>query len=189
LVTLFDILDAPEMRLKKTDIIHLALSVFLVITAITIASLTIGRDIYYGSRDEGLLSFAIVNLAGYLFFLFMPVELAFIYYLPGDINIWALNIVALGTAMVSQTIDYMIGYIFSTRIIDHLIGRHRYEKAEDKIRKYGNITILVFNLTPLSSPVISLAAGMLKHPKKDAIIYTLAGLILKYLALTLIFGL
>jgi membrane protein DedA with SNARE-associated domain len=117
----------------------------------------------------------------------MPVELAFIYYLKGDINVWILNAVALGTAIVSQTIDYLIGYIFSTKIIDHLIGRRRYEKAEDKIRKYGNITILLFNLTPLSSPVISLAAGMLKHRKKDAIIFTLAGLILKYLVLTLIF--
>lgn len=176
------------MRLKKADILQFIVPVFLVITAITIASLTIGRDIYYGSRNEGLLSFAIVNFSGYLFFLFMPVELAFIYYLTSDINIWALHAVTLATAMASQTIDYLIGYLFSTKIIDRLIGRHRYEKAEDKIRKYGNITIFVFNVTPLSSPVISLAAGMLKHRKMDAFAVTLSGLILKYLILTLIFA-
>ncbi|MCJ7446685.1 MAG: VTT domain-containing protein [Bacteroidales bacterium] len=176
------------MRLKKADIVRLVISGLLVITAITIASLTIGRDIYYGSSNEGLLSFAIVNFSGYLFFLFMPVELAFIYYLIGDLNIWSLNAVALGTAMVSQTIDYLIGYMFSTKIIDHLIGRHRYEKAEQKIRKYGNIVIFLFNVTPLSSPVISLAAGMLKHRVKDAIIFTFFGLLLKYIILTLIFG-
>lgn len=176
------------MRLKKADIVRLVLSTLFVIIAIVIASLTIGRDIYYGSRDEGLLSFAIVNLSGYLFFLFMPVELAFIYYLTSDINIWALLAVTLSTAMVSQTIDYLIGYIFSTKIIDNLIGRSRYEKAEGKIRKYGNFTILFFNLTPLSSPVISLSAGMLKLHKKDAIVFTLIGLILKYLILTLIFA-
>ncbi|MFZ0282846.1 MAG: VTT domain-containing protein [Bacteroidales bacterium] len=176
------------MRLKKADIVRLVLSTLFVIIAITIASLTIGRDIYYGSRDEGLLSFAIVNLSGYLFFLFMPVELAFIYYLTSDINIWALLAVTLSTAMVSQTIDYLIGYIFSTKIIDNLIGRSRYEKAEVKIRKYGNFTIFFFNLTPLSSPVISLSAGMLKLHKRDAIVFTLSGLILKYLILTLIFA-
>ncbi len=176
------------MRLKKADILRLVLSALFVIIAITIASLTIGRDIYYGSRDEGLLSFAIVNLSGYLFFLFMPVEIAFIYYLSSDINFWALLAVTLSTAMVSQTIDYLIGYIFSTKIIDNLIGRSRYEKAESKIRKYGNFTIFFFNLTPLSSPVISLSAGMLKHHKKDAIVFTLIGLILKYLILTLIFA-
>ena len=157
------------------------------IAAIVIATLTVGRDIYYGSRDEGLLSFAIVNFSGYLFFLFLPVEVAFIYYLPGDINIWALNAVAIGTGMVSQIIDYLIGYMFSTNIIDRLIGRHRYEKAEEKIRKYGNIVIFLFNVTPLSSPVISLAAGMLKHRIKDAIIFTFSGLLVKYIILSLIF--
>jgi len=157
------------------------------IAAITIASLTVGRDIYYGSRDEGLLSFAIVNFSGYLFFLFLPVEVAFIYYLTSDINIWVLNAVAIGTAMVSQVIDFLIGYILSTNIIDRLIGRHRYEKAEERIRKYGNIVIFLFNLTPLSSPVISLAAGILKHRIKDAFIYTFSGLVLKYIILTLIF--
>lgn len=175
------------MRLKKADIVRLVLSALFVIIAITIASLTIGRDIYYGSRDEGILSFAIVNLSGYLFFLFMPVELAFIYYLSSDINVWALLAVTLGTAMFSQTIDYLIGFMFSTKIIDRLIGRKRYEKAEEKIRKYGNFTIFFFNLTPLSSPVISLSAGILKYHKKDAIVFTLIGLILKYLFLILIF--
>jgi membrane protein DedA with SNARE-associated domain len=176
------------MRFKKTDVLRVVITVLLVLTAISIASLTIGKDIYYGSRDQGLLSFAIINFSGYLFFLLMPVELAFIFYLTGDINIWVLHAVAISTAMVSQAIDYFTGYMFSTKIINRLIGRRRYEKAEDKIRKYGNIAIFLFNLTPLSSPVISLAAGMLNHRIKDAILYTLSGLVLKYLILTLIFN-
>lgn len=176
------------MHWGKAKIIQVSIAVLLAIAAITIASLTVGRDIYYGSRDEGLLSFAIVNLSGYLFFLFMPVEIAFIYYLTGEINVWALNAVAIGTALISQTIDYLIGFLLSTRIIDQLIGRRRYEKAEDKIRRYGNIVIFFFNVTPLSSPVISLAAGMLKHRVKDAAIFTFAGLLLKYIILTLVFG-
>ena len=135
-----------EMIKKKRKVtIRYCLAILFVIAAIVIASLTIGRDIYYGSRDEGLLSFAIVNAAGYLFFLFMPVEIAFIYYLQGDINIIALNAVALGTALFSQVIDYSIGVLLSDKIIDTFIGRHRYEKAEDRLRKYGNIAIFVFN--------------------------------------------
>jgi membrane protein DedA with SNARE-associated domain len=176
------------MRLRKGDIVQLIVAVILAATAITIASLTIGRDIYYNTPSEGLLSFAIVNFSGYLFFLFMPVEIAFIYYLKGDINLWLLNAVALVTALASQIIDYLIGYSLSSKIIDRLIGRRRYEKAEDKIRNYGNIVIFLFNVTPLSSPVISLAAGMLKHRKRDALIFSLSGLVVKYLLLTLIFG-
>ncbi|MFZ0472861.1 MAG: VTT domain-containing protein [Bacteroidales bacterium] len=175
------------IKKKHKITIQFYLAFLFAVAAIVIASLTIGRDIYYGSRDEGLLSFAIVNAAGYLFFLFMPVEIAFIYYLQGDINILALNAVALGTALFSQAIDYSIGVLLSDKIIDSFIGRHRYEKAEDRLRKYGNIAIFVFNALPLSSPVISLAAGMLRHKVRDAVIFTVAGLALKYLLLTLIF--
>jgi membrane protein DedA with SNARE-associated domain len=176
------------MRLKKADITRWVIGFLLVAAAATIASLTVGRDIYYGSRENGLWSFAIVNACGYLFFLFMPVEIAFLYYLVGEVNVWALNAIALSTALFSQSIDYAIGYLLSDRIIDRIIGRRRYEKAEDRLRKYGNIAILVFNAMPLSSPVISLAAGMLRHRILDAVLWTVAGLVIKYLALTLIFG-
>jgi membrane protein DedA with SNARE-associated domain len=174
-------------RKSHAEIIRIVIATLLAIAAIIIASLTVGRDIYYGSRDNGLLSFAIVNASGYLFFLFMPVEIAFIYYLNGTISIIALNAVAIGTALFSQSIDYTIGYLMSNKIIDKFIGRHRYEKAEDKIIKYGNLTIFVFNALPLSSPVITLAAGMLRYRIRDAVIFTFAGLIVKYVALTLIF--
>lgn len=177
-----------RIQWSKAQIGRLVIFMLLAAAAITIASLTIGRDIYQGTAGKGLTSFAIVNLAGYLFFLFMPVELAFIYYLQSDVNVWTLNGIAIGTAMISQTIDYLIGYSFSTNIINRLIGRRRYLKAESRIRKYGNIIILFFNLLPLSSPVISLSAGMLKHRIKDAVIYTVAGLVLKYLLLTIIFS-
>ncbi|MEZ4996995.1 MAG: VTT domain-containing protein [Bacteroidales bacterium] len=175
------------MKFTRRKIASIALASLLVIAAVTIASLTVGRDIYYGSRDNGLLSFAIVNAAGYLFFLFMPVEVAFVYYLQGEINFVALNAVAICTALFSQSIDYLIGFSVSNKIIDKLIGRRRYEKAETNIRKYGNLTIFVFNALPLSSPVISLAAGMMRHRMPDTAICTVLGLLVKYTAITLIF--
>ncbi|MGV8091731.1 MAG: DedA family protein [Mangrovibacterium sp.] len=174
------------MNLTRPNIIRLIIFVLLAAVAVIIASLTIGREIY-GNKEHTLLSFAIINFAGYLFFLVMPVELAFIYYLNTDLNIFLLNVVAVGTGIFSQAIDYYIGRSFSTRIIDRLIGRHRYEKAESEIRKYGNIAIFVFNLFPLSSEVILLAAGMLKHRVREAFLYSFAGLLLKYLLLTAIF--
>jgi len=164
-----------------------AIPVSLVITTVVIASLTVGRDIYYGNREGGLLSFAIISLVGYLFFfLFVPVEPAFIYYLTGNLNVWELNVVAIITTLISLTADYVFGLMLSTRIIDSLIGRKRYEDAQHKIKKYGNMVILVFSFLPLSSPLISLAAGMLKYRKRDTLIYTFIGVVLKYLSLTLL---
>lgn len=176
------------MLLQRINIRQLVIVVLLVAITTAIASLTIGRDIYNGFAGHGVLSFAIVSLAGYLFFLFfVPVEIAYIYYLNTGENFLLLYLVVLITALISQSINYLIGYSVSAKIIDQLIGRRRYLKAEQEIRKYGNIAIFVFNFLPLPSPVISLAAGMLKHRIKDAFIYSFLGLALKYAILTLIF--
>lgn len=176
------IIKTTHIDFKKIFILGL-----LIILMTIIGSLTIGRDIYENNQGS-ILSFAIVNFTGYLFvFLFMPVELAFIFYLRSGYDQLTLNLVAISTAFASESVDYLIGYFFSARIIDRLIGRHRYEKAEDEIRKYGNWAILVSNTLPLSSPVISLAAGMLKYRVKDVVMYSFVGIVLRYVILTLIF--
>ncbi|MDP2335241.1 MAG: VTT domain-containing protein [Bacteroidota bacterium] len=174
------------MKQSHIDFKRVIIVLFFATIAVAIASLTIGRDIYE-NKGMTVLSFAIVNFSGYLFFLFMPVELAFIFYLKTGYDPWILNLIALGTAVLSQSVDYLIGYFLSSGVIDRLIGRSRHKKAEAEIRKYGNLTLLVFNLFPLSSPVIALAAGMLKYRIKDVLLYSIAGLVLKYLVLTLIF--
>lgn len=175
-------------RRSRIDIRKIIIYVLLVVLMTVIASLTIGKDIYQ-YNEYGVLSFAIVNFAGYLFFfLLMPMEVAFILYLRSGYDPWMLNLVAVTSAMSAQTVDYIIGYFFSTGIIDNLIGHRRYQKAEAEIRKYGNLALFLSNLLPLSSPVISLAAGMLKYRVKEAFLFSLCGMILRYLLLTLIFA-
>ncbi len=173
---------------KAFDYKRLFVIISLVALTTAVASLTVGRDIYE-NNSQGIMSFAIINFFGYLFFfLLMPVELAFIYYLRSGYDPLVLNLVAVSTAFVSESIDYVIGYFFSTGIIEKLIGRHKYEKAEEEIRKYGNWALLVSNILPLSSPVISLAAGMLKYRIREAVFFSFGGIVLRYLLLTFIFG-
>ncbi|WP_163716529.1 DedA family protein [Mangrovibacterium lignilyticum] len=174
------------MNVGKVHIKRIIVVVFCAAIAITIASATIGREIY-GVTKVSLISFAIINFSGYLFFLVMPVELAFIYYLHAHLGIFLLNVVAISTGIGAQLVDYYIGRSLSTRFIDKLVGRRRYEKAEDEIRRYGNIAIFLFNLLPLSSPIILLAAGMLKHPLRQAVFYSLMGLVVKYLLMSILF--
>ena len=175
------------MNQTRIDIKRLFIVLFFATIAVVIASVTIGQDIYQ-SGEKSVLTFAIVNFTGYLVvFLFMPVELAFIVYLRSGYDPMILNLVAIATAFASQVVDYLIGYFLSAGIIDRMIGRKRYEKAEDEIRKYGNWALLVTNILPLSSPITSLAAGMLKYRVKESVFYSLIGIVLRYFILTLIF--
>ena len=170
------------MTRRRTRIILILITTCI---AILIVSSTLGRELYEG-RGQSLASFGLVHFSGYLFFLLMPVELAYIYYLS-FFSEWEMLVVALSTATAAQIIDYYIGLSMSTAIINNLVGEKRVLNAEKHILKYGSLTILIFNLFPLSSSVISVAAGMLKFRFKVFIIYSSVGLIVKYLVLTLIF--
>jgi membrane protein DedA with SNARE-associated domain len=167
---------------KRTKIM---IAVLTAIVAILLISFTVGREIYEG-KSESLTSFTLVHFAGYLFFLLMPVEMAFVYYLSFYSEMELIGI-ALGTAFAAQVIDYLIGYLFSYKSIHFMVGEKRIANAENYIQKYGNLTIFLFNLLPLSSPVIALVAGMLKYSFKDLAIYSVLGLALKYAILALIF--
>lgn len=171
-----------KKRINLKKILYVAIPV---IVAILLFSVTIGHEIYEG-KTQTLQSFALVHFSGYLFFLLMPVEMAFVYYLSYYEEAKLIG-VALITAISAQIIDYVIGLSFSSRFIRHFVGEKRIKKAEKQIRQYGNLTIFIFNLFPLSSPVIALVAGMLKLRFRDLLLYSLTGLLLKYVALTLIF--
>ncbi len=175
-------------QLKAKEKANITKILFIVITtgiAIVLISFTVGRELYEG-RSHNLFSFGLIHFSGYLFFLLMPVEMAFIYYLSwfGEIQLIS---VAVATAVVAQIIDYVIGLLVSSKKILSFMSRKRILKAEKYIRKYGNLTIFLFNLLPLSSPVIALVAGMLRLKFKDLMLYSITGLFIKYLILSLIF--
>ena len=154
---------------------------FASVIAICLFSFTIGRELYAG-KTESIFSFGLIHFSGYLFFLLMPVELAFIYYLPYYSG-FDLVAAAMGTAIVAQCIDYVIGRLLRPTKIIELMGEKRIAKAERKIEKFGMLTIFVFNLFPLSSPVIALAAGMLRYDFRRFILVSTCGLLLKYLVI------
>jgi len=172
-----------EKRIKLSKALVILITSLI---AIVIISLTIGKELYEG-RTQSIFSFGLIHFSGYLFFLLMPVEMAFVYYLTYYKEI-ELIAVAMVTAVTAQVIDYLIGYSFSTKFIYNIVGGKRINRAEKYIKRYGNLTIFVFNVTPLSSPVIALVAGMIKYRFRDLMIYSIGGLLIKYIVLSLLFA-
>ena len=171
-------------HINKKSIITAAVTLAIIIA---ILSLTIGKDILAG-KQPGLQSFAIIHFAGYLFFLLMPVEALVPYYVSQGHSSFSLVVIAVVTAMLAQIIDYGIGFLFSEKVVDGLISEKRYKKAQKTIEKYGSIAILLFNLLPLSSPILVAAAGMVKLRLRIVLLYSLIGLVIKYAAIIYFFG-
>jgi membrane protein DedA with SNARE-associated domain len=165
--------------------IRIVLFVITSAIAILIVSFTLGREWYEG-KNQSIVSFALIHFSGYLFFLLMPVEVAYIYYLS-YFSALEMFSVAIVTAFAAQLIDYFIGLSVSSAIVNTLVGEGRIKKAEKHILKYGNLTIFIFNVLPLSSSIIAVAAGMIKYRFNGFIIYSVTGLVVKYVLLSFVF--
>ena len=171
----------------KKHIVRVALALPAIIT-IAFVSYWLGQEIVEG-RSPSLWSFALIHFAGYLFFLLMPVEaLVPIYQLEGHAGA-TLIIIAVSTAIAGEVIDYCIGRAVSHRVIHNMIGEMLYDRFKGSIEKWGGWAILFFNLFPLSSSVLSLVAGMMRYSARRALLYSLAGLTLKYFTIVYLFDL
>ena len=182
------VLKKTNKKTQKKVISNLRLIVFILglLVGVYLISFVIGGAIF-GDYKPSLLSFVLVHFAGYLFFILSPVELFFLYLISLDYNPFSLIFLAIITAMLAQLIDYTIGYFISHTFIVDIIGEKRYEKSRKRIDKYGNLTIFLFNLLPLSSPIIALVAGMLRYKLKSVLFYSFVGLLIKYVVISLIF--
>jgi membrane protein DedA with SNARE-associated domain len=166
---------------------RLVVGLVLLVLAASVASLTVGRDLFAG-RTPDLGSFALVNFAGYLFFIVLPVEILVPWYLAaGHAGHWV-ALLAVGTAVAAQLADYGIGRLVSGGVIEHLISRERIERARAKIDRYGGWTIFLFNLLPLSSPTMAAAAGVVRFGPLRALAWSTSGLVIKYATMVWLFG-
>ncbi len=159
-----------------------SIGIFLIILAL---SLSIG-DTLIDQRKPTIESFAFLHTLGYQFYLLIPVELLFLYYISEGHNAIFLTILAIGTAIISQMIDYLIGLLASKKIINNYIGINRYEKIKRNLGgRYKDLIIFFFNLTFLSSPIIAAMAGIMRIKTKEFLLYSFLGLTTKYIILAI----
>jgi membrane protein YqaA with SNARE-associated domain len=167
-----------RVRIRKPQLstIMTALGILL---AVVLLSSTIGRQIISG-KEPSLVSFAVINFGGYLFFLLMPVEALVPYYVAEGYNSLLIGAVALATAMLAQSIDYLTGYFLPDQSIENLLGTAKYRRFRSIVERYGKTIILIFNLFPLSSPVVVLIAGLEQYGLRVTMRYCFWGLLIKY---------
>lgn len=144
------------------------------------------RGVLVGGEEATLSMFAMVHFSGYLFFIISPVEILYVHMLGEPYASGLLFVVAVITALTAQAVDYGIGYSVSSAVITNIIGEKKYHRHLKWIHNYGGLMIFMVSLSPLSSPIVLLVAGMIRYPFRRAMVYSLGGLSIKYMALALI---
>jgi len=151
---------------------------------VLLVSSTIGKTILAG-EDPSILHLYLLNFAGYLFFLILPVEGLVPYYLL-EYNPIYIGAIVIGTALLAQSVDYLIGMALPKKTIESMLGTRKYTKFKKLVKTYGSRTIFFFNLFPLSSPIIALLAGMERFGYLKTIKFSFLGLLLKYTVIILV---
>lgn len=132
--------------------------------------------------------YAWVHFAGYLFFIFSPVELLYAHMLTESHSFTLVFVVAVSTALLALTIDYAVGYAFSGRVIENVLGPRKYKRYMQHIGRYGGMTVFFFCLFPISSPIVVLVAGIMRYPLRWIWVFSTLGLSLKYAILLVWLG-
>lgn len=144
-------------------------------------------ELLLDEKKPELIYYLLIHFAGYLFFLVMPVETIFLYYLSLGYNPVLLIVFAILTAIFAQLIDFLIGLVFAQKVREKYFTSRQYEKIRFRLGKHSQIIIFLFNLSPFSSPLIVLVAGILRIRIDYVLIYSFLGLLVKYLLLVEIY--
>ncbi len=146
---------------------------------LALSSLAFGPLILEG-REPSLLLFAVINFAGYLFFLLMPVELFIPFFLSAGSHPFLLFLLAILTALAAITVDYWIGRLVPFERVKVLVSERRRQRYHHLLERWGDYLVLFFAATPLSSPLLALVAGIIRWPFPRLLAYNAAGAFLKY---------
>ena len=163
------------------------LSIIGILITIGLLALIFGPIIINGDKPS-YFSFAATNFVGHIFFMTVPTEeIIYGYYLSLGYSKNIMFMLAIVSAILAQFIDYSIGFTVHKKFLTGVVGDKKKKKMYGLIKKYGGGVIFFFNFLPLSSPLVCLAAGMLKYDLKKTIYYSLFGLSLKYYIINLLF--
>ncbi len=126
-----------------------------------------------------LLGLFYLTSLGALFFLSIPVEVSFIYFLTLDHNPALVIITALFGSLVGLTINYIIGFIFGEKVFRYFL-KEKFDKFKETLNKFGGAIILFGNVIPFPSELFSAILGSTRYNFKKFIIYSFFGRIIKF---------
>jgi membrane protein YqaA with SNARE-associated domain len=159
-----------------------------VLIGLILISLTYGNS-FFENTPLSFESFILLHFMGYLFFLLMPVEGIFLYYLTEGYSPIPLLIAAILSASLGQLVDYLIGKLVNEKFARDFVGKIKYKNFKSKINKYGSLIIFIFSVSLLPSSIIAFLLGVIKSDWKRVYLYSLLGLTIKYVIVLLFFTL
>ena len=128
-----------------------------------------------------------ISFTGSLFFLFAPIEIFFLLSLEKGAPILILLFFTLAGIIPAHLINYFIGLKFGNPILNFMSKKKVY-KLRRKINKYGIYAILLFNMLPLPSDLLTFGLGITKYNTARLFLFLIIGNLIKLGFIILLFS-
>lgn len=156
-----------------------------VITNYFLSNPSIYTDYLYFSTqitNSTLAGLFYISILGALFFLAIPMEAIFIYYLTSTFHsaLFIVAIIVVG-GTIGLSINYFMGWILGGNFLKKMFEKKTYEKYGGYITKYGAIILVVGNILPSPIEPLTLFYGSFNYSYKKFFILSLIGRLIKYL--------
>lgn len=128
-----------------------------------------------------------VSILGSIFFLTLPSEALFIYYLNStEYNfILLISLMILGN-LTGLAFNYFFGRILGERVLE-IMFKKNFENYKNKIEKYGGVVLFIGNIFPGPIEVLAVFYGGFKFGFQRYIYLCFMGRLIKYTVLLILF--
>ena len=136
-------------------------------------------------KNSTVLGIFYASAFGGLFFVFIPMEAAYITFLKLGRNNPVIAITAFMLGIIlSYSLNYFVG-LKLTNLSKRLISPRKFYSIKSKVNKYGGVAVFLFNLLVLHSQLLCVIRGVFKYNKKRYFTLFISGQLIKYIAITL----
>ena len=117
---------------------------------------------------------------GALFFVALPVEIIFLYYLGLNYYFVQVLVITLVGNLLGIAFDYFVGWLVGPKILQWFMKKETYKKFQAKIDKAGAFIIIVGNIIPFPIEPFTVFLGAMRYGFFRLMLYTTIGKIVKF---------
>jgi membrane protein DedA with SNARE-associated domain len=132
-----------------------------------------------------LLGLFYASFFGSLFFIFLPLEVLFLYYLSLGLSVPLVITLTLLGYLMGLCLDYLFGYVVGARLVKFIL-RGKFDKFHDMITRWGSVVVFFGNVIIFPIQPVSVVIGSAKYSFKKFFILSALGLFVKLFTLVII---
>jgi membrane protein YqaA with SNARE-associated domain len=129
--------------------------------------------------SNSLLGLFYLSTFGSLFFISIPIEFVFIYYLTLNYNPFVVLLIATLGSIIGLVFNYCFGFILGEGILKYFL-KDKYDNFKKLLEKFGSFLVFAGNIIPSPIELASVVFGAARFSFKKFVVYSLLGRVFKF---------